>query len=699
MAGGSRKLARAINNLRKYLEQAFNDDLRRKIIQLINRFNERLKDPNVGQIIARINEALAENGNINELINNLNRILESIESQEIRNIFSSLAQLLADANASNIVGNISNALASVSSINQLVTVAQELALPAKIYLYGATGAQVGTVILTVIQLFSSRKSDQNLEKLVQYAAQQTAVLIASLRHSAIMTIIARHTANHHNVDLGNDTDLVNISWQEAREILRNTFPISPNILSIMQIEVEKIINELYVDYKDNEEIESVLNRANLSALDSDDTLKYAIYYWGNRFSSKPDKPDFDRGAMNYALVKRLYDGAGSKSKVEQLMQNLTASLKEKGGNKLYYEIANSWEDGAQAFLVIAQHIPHLAVMALEQDINAVFEQNDIPLSWREPIAQMIQVFHSAINDIEQKWIGNQPLPQEAKQLIVLRAYLEFCKDTAKYFFAPYNLYRECIVNASKDVMWSAWNVVRHPINTVKDTVTLPYDMLVNRNDRRTQLVQATKAHPFRIASSTAITSAAFAAIGGAMPPSAPPPGGLGSLLPKLVRNTSNMYGIRTANLGSLASSVTRTTVATGTQSTGAVAGIVAGSSAINANNLSAASSQSNPVSPERVHDQQAKYNDKQVKVGNCSLNSLLTELVQQRDTGMTYDVIGEWWEKVEAQDKAVKRQETVPGTTMFFSRIPSDASRLTSAQQLQAANSKSCADKCRPTLQ
>jgi hypothetical protein len=530
MAGGAHDLARSIRHLQEFLEKLFTDSFKMKLQQALNSFSNLVNDPDLNGLIRELNRALSDGGSIKEIINNCNRLLQSVDSSLIQGTLAQVQKLLTEANNNDLVANICNALKTVDSINQFVSVAITLIDPAKIFLYGATGTLVGTAILKAIEIYLHSKNDAELKQLVQLSTQHLLVSIAQLRQQATLVIQNHHLLEHNQVDLNQDTALITISLEEARNILRNTVPVgidSIHIMRIVQEDAEKMLQHLYQDRLNHEEIDLTLDRVCLS-LSMNDTMKYIVYYW-SKFGSLPSAPSFDRDKLSYGLAKRLYED--NSRQFTQIIEKLSNQFVQKGGNALYFSLVSGFEDSADLFVNIAQHIPSLAG-SVSIDYSGLGLE-----AWQEPLKELVDTYRNAKTYIQNEWRiwrNPHPLTAEVETVIILRAYLQFCKEISKYFFTPYNLPRESL-NGGKDALWGFYNIVRHPINTAINMVVFPVGIVTNYQNIRTNFVKGVKAHPVRVATNMTVSTLIGKGIGklfqggtppdGGPPPPPPPPSG------------------------------------------------------------------------------------------------------------------------------------------------------------------------------
>jgi hypothetical protein len=676
MAGGIHKLSRSIKKLVEFLADTFTEEFLANVDKLLININSTFKNKNVADIIKQLKEALSKGGSISELINNINKILSSIDNKQLKSLFSQLEQLLSKANEQNLIGNVSKALESISSVKQFLDVAQSLVSPAKIFLYGTTGVAIGLALLQVAQLFTERKQDEYLRKLVVIATENLLISISQLRQQAGLELLIYNAAKQMGIDFGQDSNRLDTVASEARIILDNLHPLSADTLRKIQVQAEEMFREVYQGDLNSEKMKFVLNRVSMPIY-FDETMNYIVYY-RDKFGSSPEKPKFDRAQLSYDLVKSLYDDEGA-SKIDKIMHKLYEEFRKNGGDKLYDKIVNSWNDSAKAFLYIAIKVPLLA----EQD-QIDFHELDIPETWQQPLRDLITTYKNGVARIQvywrESWSNNtrgtlsarqRPLvvlSDEAAQLVAIRGYLEFCKNTAKFFFAPRNIPRE-IINGGKDIGLSTMNIVLHPINTVVDTVTFPYDMLVDRNNKRTQLVEAAKAHPIRMVTGVALSTSAGVVIGNVLIPKLPIPPALNTFIHDITIFSKTVNVGKT--LGSVMNAGSKTNAisivpkaammpsmigVTGPSTSVIVSGLSGVATGVTTGTVSALLNNISDEKSENINSKNAEINiysidinqDVPIDVQNFSLAPLLDKLSEKNDKCI-YDILSEWWDNLTKQ--------------------------------------------------
>lgn len=520
MSTGINELRSAINYLTAEIHRIFTQDLIGKIQSALDLIIAQIgSNGKLTLLIKKITDILNVNEpNITTMITEINRILKSIDDQKLKKLFSGLETLINTVNQKELIDNVCQVLKTVQSFQGLVETAKGLIEPAKILMYGAAGSLVGTALLKAVQIYLTNQKDQNLEKLVELNCEQTLLAIANLRQSGAANIMLYHIAKSFEVDFESDEQLVQISMQEARNILRITRPTTIASLQISRLVEERATNILAKIYQPElnlERIESVLD--GITADLSEESWRSAVNYV---IDSKHNvKPNFKRLELNYDTVVRLYSGI--KKPIEAIMNGLTEKIKSDGGNLLYYRIANGWENGSELFSYIA---PKIIQRILRGDrVSQTEKLNCAELgleNLEQPILEMVKAYSTSVDFVRSKWNefntnNTIDLSAEAIAVIMARAYIEYCKETVKYFFAPYNLYRESI-NGSKDVGYGIWSMIRHPINTVTNTVMLPINFVFNRNNTRTELSRCIWNHPVRLLTSVGLSSATGAAVGAAV---------------------------------------------------------------------------------------------------------------------------------------------------------------------------------------
>jgi hypothetical protein len=168
----------------------------------------------------------------------VNKILKQIDPDKTKNLITSLDKLLTYAANDSAIKNISKALEAAASLSDLLQTANEFISPAKCFLYGATGAILGAVLIKVIQAYLQNKNDKRLQesmdKLVAINMQQLMVEIQLLRISAADYVLKADLAEYNNPSF--------IMRQELKDI-RDDNMLMVRILTPMDIKELELLQK------------------------------------------------------------------------------------------------------------------------------------------------------------------------------------------------------------------------------------------------------------------------------------------------------------------------------------------------------------------------------------------------------------------------------------------------------------------------
>ncbi len=489
MSVGIHELARQIEALRLMLESKFSAEFMGKINATLDLILKTLGDPqlqeqakaalaNINAILNSINQSnLIEKAaelttKISNFVDNINKILGEIDPKVIANIVNNLNGFLDKLNEVKFIENISSALQGIGSFKQLVAVVADLSTPAKILMYGLTGAQIGVMLTGLLETLLTNKADSELKQLITVNKQQLSIQIAQLELTAT-DFLANREKNLHAYPELRYSDLLERKAVYYKKIVENSLEWNDSSLLCMQKaqEVgEELFVQMYQPMLDNEDITRYLDRIGKTVSNWGGLVEYTTYHsqWA---LGKLNKPTMSRDELSYSMVQRLYGKV-----VDSIMLGLVTKIGENGGNDLYYTLVNSFENAAFQFHETMRQIP-------QEKLGFTFPESP----WSVNANQLTKYYHDETPlriyksqnnarwyikvewdcfDWEQQGISNPPeLKPEVAEIIRARAYIEFCKQASPYFFAPYNMPRE-ILNGVIDLPVGVWNVVRHPINTV-----------------------------------------------------------------------------------------------------------------------------------------------------------------------------------------------------------------------------------------
>jgi hypothetical protein len=477
-----------------------------------------LGDPNLqANLKASLNQLkiLLENVNKNDLVGQLSgmthdirEILQHIDPQTVGNIISALSNLLTEAEKAGLIQNIMKALESVSSVRDLVDIAKDLALPAKLAMYGVTGALIGIALTGVVQAYLKNKKDKQLqdaiEKLIAINAQQLCVQIQQLRTSAGQYLLSIEVAQQQNPNFVLSERTAQLRVEQAR-IVDVISPIDINSLELLQKAQEfgeKMLRVLYQAELDNESMSDYLGRVNQNGLYWNNLIEFVSY--NAVILGKKTKPILPREELNYFQIKKLY----GEKKITAIMEILVKAFSENGGQKLFINLANSFEDALYHFAESIKKIP---------EENFEFS-DDMP--WSKDIKELHTYYHqNASQYIRAQWEstnwehlsgGIQILPDRVSHIIRTRALVEFCHQASPYLCFPRNTPRE-MWNGTLDIPRNVSQLVLHPIDSVSNL-----SQALSTTTGWGKLVKGVYHHPIRFVTSQVVSLGVSAGVSSAM---------------------------------------------------------------------------------------------------------------------------------------------------------------------------------------
>ncbi|MBA2650447.1 MAG: hypothetical protein H0U75_12800 [Legionella sp.] len=410
----------------------------------------------------------------------------------------SLDHLLKDAEKANLIQNIMKALESVNSFRDLVELAKDLTLPAKIFMYGTTGAIIGLALTQVIKAYLESKKDSQLQasidKLIVINMQQLYVQIQQLRYQAAEYKRGNAVTKHQCPELYLTDDLMRLE-DEATHTLAVLSPIDPDALELLikaQEFGKKMLESLYQPELDNESMPDYLDRIN-DNLECWAQLVEAVAFAPTPFN-RVTRPILPRDDLNYLQIKKLY---GNKQ-ITAIMQSLVVSFQENGGKDLYLSAVNSFEDSSYLLSESIKKIPEEKLAAEEVR------------PWTDSVSRLHTHYHEQTNQhITLQWdetnwahlpYGKPMLNERVPSIIRNRALAEFCYQTAPFLCFPRNIPRD-VCNGIIDVPMGAYQLVRHPLESISNIGHTLFTL-----DGLRSLGRGISSHPLRVISGQVISA-------------------------------------------------------------------------------------------------------------------------------------------------------------------------------------------------
>lgn len=521
MSLGINDLARQIKHLRSTIEKLFSKELIGQLESLLANINQSIGSPetqsNIAEIIAQIKNALNSINN-SEIINNVDNvvkkikaILDNIDNKQVATLFSDITNLVHQVVEADIIGKITTILESANSLSGLKKFAEFLMRLSPTLFY--TAGPLGSLFQKLLNKTIDTSDEKILKQILELERKTFFLQLMQLRTENSINYTLSILTESLIRDKTTSADTLNKILEErsySEKILKLPMIDSTTMdsLSLASEQCEDLIRSLHNYTKEAKKIEHVLDNISISSIHTEHWNKI-VHGCVFQLTEFDDQIIFNQEELNYKQVQRFY----GKENVTIVMQAMASKLIQSGGEDIYYAVANTLGSAPGKFTNLNQIIPR----SLNNE-NDIQDHQLVPEEYQLPLSKLRTFYHAekdgALSFLNEKWNElqekNPNLPlikEEASKIIILRALLEQCTITGKYFFAPYNLPRE-IGNGTIDFFVGTYSSLRHPIDTIVNMLTLPYDLATDRNGRRTALTSTLYNHPTRVATSLLIAGGA-----------------------------------------------------------------------------------------------------------------------------------------------------------------------------------------------
>lgn len=512
---GYTEVVNTLKEIRDFLKNKMTPEFMNSVQSAANAIRNLLGDPNLGpnindtlvQLQQLLEQIRTEDlvGKVADVAEQVRTLLAQLDPEKISSIINSLNKLLEEADKAGLIDNVIKALDSVTCLKDLVDVAKDLVLPAKVLMYGATGALIGTAISNAIQVVLNNKKDSKLQgsinQLLLLNASHIKISIEQLQIGAATFLIQLKDLEMRNPEykLTKTENKLKKKYNQYVNFL-SSLDQYENFQDLSKITEfsQKIIDIHYQSDLENETVPDYLDRVNKNRLYWGELIKFVSY--NPSMVKKKEKPELPRENLNYRQVKKLY---GSKQ-IDAIMTGLAKMLDKNGGKRLFSSLADSYEDTSHWLSECIRQIPQ----------NQIDFADDIP--WAQNIKKLHSYYHlGAEKYIKDQWkytdwkhlpINKMQITPDVCEIIRMRALLEFCYITAPKLCFPQNVSRE-MLNGIIDVPVSAYQLVRHPINSITN-IGLTFFTI----DGLKNLASGISSHPLRFITSTGVSAGISAGI-------------------------------------------------------------------------------------------------------------------------------------------------------------------------------------------
>lgn len=469
MSGGAHALSKKIDDLNHTIKDSLETVLKTGIIDSINSVSQIMgnvaNNPQVPVIINQITQILNEESDLNHMISNINRILDSIDNEQVKVIFADVSNIIHSINVSDLVSKSSEFLSTVNSIGSLFLSAFKFGAETNPLL-----KVIGVSLFNIAKSYLNDKDNEILKKLNEIHSVQIKQLevfeqilivnLATLRQQAFANLL---TVRNLNFDVNTLSQEELGALNEAFTILRNTKAIRAETLQLIQRNITQSVNnlleKLYQPVREDQNIDHFLDKVTAD-IDWTKTINYVTRYW-QKIGSKPEKPLFDRLELNYKLLK---ENMGDQRFLVEALKDVLVDYFKKSGflDWLNWSSADNLLTGNSIALYakLMTSIPRLVYG--EISTTSILTGNGPPThpskervrtyrdryeytcaSFEEKYINMLSQFYSAV--FAMKIALNTLTPREPEyslpqiqddvfKIILNRAYLQFVAESSKKFY-------------------------------------------------------------------------------------------------------------------------------------------------------------------------------------------------------------------------------------------------------------------------
>jgi hypothetical protein len=454
MGIGIHKAAKEAEALRQTINRIFTEEFKARIERSLDNVNKYAEDPHTRKLFLSLTNFLDNiNGtsiiaNADKFLETTNKLLEKVDKDDVKQIVHSFNQLLQQAVDSHLMDHINAALEGVASIKHLEEFAEKL-MTSKIGTALAASAllvPIGGVLYSWIQQQKEAQKDKIFAELLDNSKIQTFISIANFRNIATSNWLdaqkLKIDLNYDKLSAASKKRVDNII-AETEIIMDKLKPLSEGTLECLaqvSLRHEKFIKKL-CEKEYSQTTEELMDQVPARDDIDDDNWEHLI----NRIVyQKKEKVHFKRTLTNYDEIRRTHGGYN----LDEIMQDL-AKIFEEQGHDLYYCLGVIGQDDSKYFRKSIINIPSSSVT--EERYKKMKEENPLKPA---AVKKLLEFYHGsdgAKKVVEDLWLQFMRLDfdlinleDKEIEIIVLRAFLQYCKNTAGYLFFPYDISRTTV---------------------------------------------------------------------------------------------------------------------------------------------------------------------------------------------------------------------------------------------------------------
>jgi hypothetical protein len=308
-------------------------------------------------------------------------------------------------------------------------------------------ANIGTFLFTALNLTMDKNGNPELTRILENMELQTRLQMAQVRSMANIEFqlnqLIRLQPNYAQLPQSIKEHLDAIE-AESQAITNKIPPLNLDTLEYLKeraIKLDKVFKELYEKDK-KRPLDIVLDDVTaIEKIDDDtwDNLIIKTIYQTNT------EINYNLKELSYRAIKCNNGG----SKLDELMKLLAKLFDDHGGYYLYYRLGPfvAGNFASENLMKIVQKIP-----TSEIDEEKFQELNNEDLHKGDNARKLLNFYHSSDGAkaiLEKEWQKFIKLNcnlidfnDKEKDIIILRSFLEYCKNTAHYLSFPHNIGRE-----------------------------------------------------------------------------------------------------------------------------------------------------------------------------------------------------------------------------------------------------------------
>jgi hypothetical protein len=448
---GVSELSRQVKYLREIAADVFTNEFKSNLNTALSNLNKTLENPELAKLIASTNTFFTlMNGttflaSADKFMDRMATLTEKVDSEDVKSIVHSFNLLLKKAVDDDFIGKIDKALDTVSSLQSLEQFAKDLA-SSPVFQGLLFVAPFGAILLSAITAYRKEPSDKVFKDILAVSEVNTYINLQAVRQNAGIAygLVVNTELQPGYAQLPEEAkqDLASIK-AEAKHIRHDIPPMSEDTLRYLSAAArnyEVVIKNLY-EKETKQSIEDAMDSI-VAFYDIDDMtvwkqlVKRIIYF-------NETEINFNFNLLNYDSIKR----TRGERKITELMTFIAKAFETHGGNDLFYRMVKKLDVPSSKFKDIITSIPTqqpglmLPVGFPKIKLNAAtLAQMNYEVPGKGDAVRNLVNFYCNAKSL----MGDEKdLSEHEKNIILLRALLEYCKNTTKYLCFPRNVPRFC----------------------------------------------------------------------------------------------------------------------------------------------------------------------------------------------------------------------------------------------------------------